>query len=71
MEPPEAHIHHFALAQNNSIVGNSCSCGIVCLDMAFRLGFGHRCHYKLDDLGNRESCINELQEGVLSVLLSR
>ncbi len=41
MEPPEAHIHHFALARNDSIVGKSPSCGIVCLDRAFRLGPPH------------------------------
>ncbi len=41
MEPPEAHIHHFASAWNDSIIGNSRSCGIVCLDGAFRLGPPH------------------------------
>ncbi len=37
-EPPEVHIHHFAPARDNCIVGNSCSCGVICLDRAFWLG---------------------------------
>ncbi len=41
MEPPEAHIHTFAPARNNSIVSNSSSFGVICLDRAFRLGPPH------------------------------
>ncbi len=40
-EPPEAHIHHLASARENSIVNNPSSCGVVCLDRAFRLGPSH------------------------------
>jgi hypothetical protein len=37
MEPPEVDIHHFAPARNNSIVDNSSSCRVFCLDRTFRL----------------------------------
>jgi hypothetical protein len=37
MEPPKVHIHHFAPARDNSMVSNSCSCGVICLGRVFWL----------------------------------
>ena len=34
-EPPNLHIHHFALAGNNCVVGHPSSCGVISLDRTF------------------------------------
>ncbi len=57
MEPPEAHIHHFALARDNSIVNNPSSSGVVCLDRAFGLGPSHVNEGLA--MGNHLACSNE------------
>ncbi len=38
MEPPEAHIHHLGLAEDNHFVGNTCGSWVISLDRAFKLG---------------------------------
>ncbi len=57
MEPPDAHIHHLALARDNGIVNNPSSCGVACLDRAFGLGPLH----VNEDLavGNHLACSDE------------
>ena len=40
-KPPKSHVHHFASLGNNSVVGNSCSSGVVSLDRRFGLGPAH------------------------------
>jgi hypothetical protein len=40
-EPPKMHIHHLAHTQNNSVVNNICSCGVVGLVGALGLGPSH------------------------------
>ena len=40
-EPPKSHVHHFAPSRNNSVISNSCSSRVVCLDRRFGLGPAH------------------------------
>jgi hypothetical protein len=40
-EPPKLHIHHLGPGRDNSFVGNSHSCRVICLDRTFWLGPTH------------------------------
>jgi hypothetical protein len=57
MEPPKLHIHHLGPAGDNSLVGNSRCCRVICLDRTLRLGPTHG-----DEglaVGNHFSCNDE------------
>jgi hypothetical protein len=41
MEPLKLHIHHLGPAGDNSLVGKSCRCRVICVDRTFRLGPTH------------------------------
>ncbi len=56
-EPPKLHIQHLGPAGDNSLVGNSRCCTVICLDRTFRLGPTHG-----DEglaVGNHFSCSDE------------
>ncbi len=57
MEPPNLHIHHLGLAGDNSFVGNSLGCKVICLDRTFWLGPTHGNEGLA--MGNHFSCSDE------------
>jgi hypothetical protein len=57
MEPPKLHIHHLGPAGDNSLVGNSHCCRVICLDRTFRLGPTHGNEGLV--VGNHFSCSDE------------
>jgi hypothetical protein len=56
MEQPKLHIHHLGPAGDNSFVGNSRCCRVICLDRTFWLGT--HVNEGLAE-GNRFSCSDE------------
>ncbi len=65
-EPPKMHIHHLAPMQNNNVVNNPCSCGVVGLDGALGLGPSHI--YEGLAVWNHFACSDE--EGSIDYQLS-
>jgi hypothetical protein len=56
-EPPELHIYHLGPVGDNSFVGNSRCCRVICLDGTFWLGAAHGNEGL--EVGNHFMCLHE------------